>query len=161
LKGYFDLDPNRVLDIVLDAYECFPENTYYHDIIFTFKKEAIPHLLGLKFSNYQKITDCNTTCAPTDILKCLEEKGMTPISLFRITANLIKANAFKVEDIWTHLSPSDSDLEKAFSEKYTTATTLFKRNYEKRLNASDEQKKKDKEAELQNIATVEGQLICN
>lgn len=85
---------------------------------------------------------------------------MTPLALFRITANLIKAKIVKIEDIWTHLSPGDDKTEAAFSEKYQTASKLFKRNYEKRLNASDEEKKKEKEAELQNIATIESQLIC-
>jgi len=158
--GYFDLDPNRVLDIILDAYECFPDNLYYHEIISGFKAAAIPHLLGLKFQSYQKITDCTTSCPPTDIFKTLEERGMTPLALFRITANLIKAKIVKIEDIWTHLSPGDDKTEAAFSEKYQTASKLFKRNYEKRLNASDEEKKKEKEAELQNIATIESQLIC-
>ena len=158
--GYFDLDPNRVLDLVLDAYECYPDNLYYHEIILGFKREAIPHLLGLKYTNYNKITNCNTVCAPAEVFSTFEQKGMTPLALFKITAHLIKAQIINLEDVWVHLSPSDVDLENAFTEKFNTANALFRRNYEKRLNATDEEKKKDRETELQSIAKIESQLIC-
>lgn len=53
LIGYFDLDPNRVLDLVLDAAEIQPHNTAYHKLIPLFKKDAVVHLLGFKFQHYQ------------------------------------------------------------------------------------------------------------
>lgn len=149
-----------MLDLVLDAYECYPNNLYYHEIILGFKKDAIPHLLGLKFASYNKLSDCNASCAPTEIYSTLEQKTMTPLALYRITANLIKAQIIDLESVWMHLSPSDADLEKAFTDKFNTANALFRRNYEKRLNMTDDQKKKEKETEAQYIATVESQLIC-
>eukprot|EP00983_Pelagomonas_calceolata_P104487 1159034-Pelagomonas_calceolata.AAC.1 len=53
LIGYFDLDPNRVLDLVLDAAEVQPENTAYLRLVPLFKREAIVHLLGFKFQHCQ------------------------------------------------------------------------------------------------------------
>lgn len=144
----------------MDAYECYPDNLYYHEIILSFKKSAVPHLLGFKFSNYQKITGAITTCAPVEVAKCLTERGMTPYALFKITANLIKVGIIQIEDIWVHLSPTDEEMKTAFTDKFKIASTLFKKNYEKNLNASDEQKKKDRETELQNYASVESQFIC-
>ena len=48
-KGYFDLDPNRVLDVIISAYECDPHNICYIELIKTFKKSSVPQILGFKF----------------------------------------------------------------------------------------------------------------
>ena len=51
--GYFDLDPNRVLDLVLEAYEQQPQNAAYLKLVPALKKEAVVDLLGFKFKHYQ------------------------------------------------------------------------------------------------------------
>lgn len=57
--GYFDLDPNRVIDIIL---ECFIHNYHsniYIDVIKNFKREYIPHILGFRFQKYGLAADCS------------------------------------------------------------------------------------------------------
>ncbi len=53
LVGFFDLDPNRVLDLVLEAFERQPDNTAYLKLIPYFNQEAVVHLLGFKFQQCQ------------------------------------------------------------------------------------------------------------
>jgi THO complex subunit 2 len=48
LIGYFDLDPNRVLSLCLDAFECDPDNKAFPIVLTHFKKSYIPQLLGFK-----------------------------------------------------------------------------------------------------------------
>ena len=50
--GYFDLDPNRVFDVVLDAYEAHPENRNYTRLLNVFNRDFLPHVLGFKFQQY-------------------------------------------------------------------------------------------------------------
>lgn len=53
LIGYFDLDPNRVLDLVLDAALEQPRNTAFLALVPLFKRDAVVHLLGFKFHAHQ------------------------------------------------------------------------------------------------------------
>jgi len=145
---------------VLDAYQCYPDNLYYHQIINKFKLESLAQILGFKFQGYAEKINCNLSCPLAELSKTLNEKVITPYPLFTITANLIKAELISIKDIWVHLSPADTDINEWAQKKYNTALSVFKRNYEKKLNATDEQKKKDKETEITSIEEVESQLIC-
>lgn len=51
--GYFDLDPNRVLDLLLDAYAQHPGNDIYLRAVSLLNAPAVGQLLGFKFSQYQ------------------------------------------------------------------------------------------------------------
>ena len=53
LIGYFDLDPNRVLDLVLDALEAVPSRVSHRSLVSLFNPQYIPHILGFKFQFYQ------------------------------------------------------------------------------------------------------------
>lgn len=71
LIGYFDMDPNRVLDIVLDAFEQQPANLSFVALLKHFPVRNIVHVLGFKFLYYQQPSmqspvpvDASTT-APT------------------------------------------------------------------------------------------------
>jgi len=50
--GHFDLDPNRVLDIIIDIYELHPYNFAYIYLLQRFRKESIVHVVGFKYSFY-------------------------------------------------------------------------------------------------------------
>ena len=67
--GYFDLDPNRVLDITLDAFEHQLWNMSFVDVLQIFKKGSIVHILGFKFSRYH--------VSSTDVSSA-ENKAPTP-----------------------------------------------------------------------------------
>ena len=53
VTGFFDLDPNRVLDLVLDVYERHPRNDCFAELLRDFKQESLPHVLGFKFQFYK------------------------------------------------------------------------------------------------------------
>lgn len=57
LIGYFDLDPNRVIDIMLECFSHNPNCGVYADLLSGFRKEYIPHILGFRFSRYSKGQD--------------------------------------------------------------------------------------------------------
>lgn len=73
LIGYYDLDPNRVLDLILEAAEQQESSAVSADCLLSllplFKAEAVAHLLGFRFRFYHK-----------------QEAGPTPSSLFTLTA---------------------------------------------------------------------------
>ena len=54
LIGQFDLDPDRVLELILSAYEMNYQNQNYIDLVKLFNLQSIPHLIGFKFSQYMK-----------------------------------------------------------------------------------------------------------
>lgn len=55
LIGFFDLDPNRAVDIILDSYESQPRAHAHLDLMRHFNKDSIVNLLGLKFQRLVRI----------------------------------------------------------------------------------------------------------
>lgn len=53
--GYFDLDPNRVVDVVLDAFEQQLWNISFIEVLNVFKRASIVHILGFKFTRYHVV----------------------------------------------------------------------------------------------------------
>jgi THO complex subunit 2 len=51
LIGFFDLDPNRVLDINLSAFETDCDNLCFLEILKLLNLNALPHVLGFKLAN--------------------------------------------------------------------------------------------------------------
>lgn len=49
LIGYFDLDPIRLADIVLDAFAADPKNLAFLELMQLFPQGSLPHILGFKF----------------------------------------------------------------------------------------------------------------
>jgi THO complex subunit 2 len=76
LIGYYDLDPNRALDLILEAAEQQESSALSADCLLSllplFKAEAVVHLLGFRFRFYHK-----------------QEAGPTPSSLFTLTARCV------------------------------------------------------------------------
>lgn len=63
---------------------------------------------------------------PKEKIKNLrKEEYFTPISLYRLTAKIIKTGLFKVEDIFQYLSPSLESLKVNFSKNMELAFKLF------------------------------------
>ena len=58
LIGYFDLDPNRVLDLVLDALETVPSRAAHGAVLSLFNPQYVPDVLGFKFTFYQGADAC-------------------------------------------------------------------------------------------------------
>uniref|UniRef100_A0A0E0JST0 THO complex subunit 2 n=1 Tax=Oryza punctata TaxID=4537 RepID=A0A0E0JST0_ORYPU len=93
LIGHFDLDPNRVFDIVLECFELYPDNTIFYQLIPLFPKSHAAQILGFKFQYYQRL-DVNSTVPP---------------GLFRIAALLVKSGFIDLDSLYAHLLPNDDE----------------------------------------------------
>lgn len=93
LIGHFDLDPNRVFDIVLDCYELHSDSSVFLELIPIFPKSHASQILGFKFQYYQQ-TDINVP---------------VPFGLYRLTALLVRAGFIDLESICAHLLPKEED----------------------------------------------------
>ncbi|KAF3669942.1 THO complex subunit 2 [Capsicum annuum] len=93
LIGHFDLDPNRVFDIVLECFECQPGYSIFLDLIPIFPKSHASHILGFKFQYYQR----------------LEVNDPVPSELYQLTALLVKRDFIDVDSIYAHLLPKEED----------------------------------------------------
>ncbi|VDM22967.1 unnamed protein product [Hydatigera taeniaeformis] len=95
LIGYFDLDPNRVLDIILDVFE-IRRNAFslFIELLTLYQpdKTDLTHILGHKFHFYQ------------------ERDSITPESLHRLAALLVSYNLVDVDVLFAHLQPSDATI---------------------------------------------------
>ncbi|XAR65132.1 hypothetical protein NMG60_11009111 [Bertholletia excelsa] len=100
LIGHFDLDPNRVFDIVLECFELQPDNSVFLDLIPIFPKSHASQILGFKFQYYQR----------------MEVNRPVPFGLYQLTALLVKKDFIDLDSIYVHLLPKD---EEAF-EHYST-----------------------------------------
>ncbi|CAI9096818.1 OLC1v1033039C1 [Oldenlandia corymbosa var. corymbosa] len=93
LIGHFDLDPNRVFDIVLECFELQPDNNVFLELIPMFPKSHASQILGFKFQYYQR----------------MEITHSTPEGLFHLTALLIKQDLIDIDSIYCHLLPKDEE----------------------------------------------------
>lgn len=124
-----------------------------------FNLSALPHLLGLKFKNYSSTNSFIPLSNLPSVLK--NDPNLTPRSLFLICAHLIKRGFLKLEDIWCHLNPNDSEIEENFNRRVELANKHFKGAFIIALKQDLEVKKKAKELELQEIQEIYNQNICN
>jgi hypothetical protein len=93
LIGGFDLDPNRVLDIVLESLERDSDGSstvveaHLNLARQLSLEESLPHVLGFKFQHYH-------------------ENQTTPRSLCRLAVMLLSANVINIEVLLPHLASS-------------------------------------------------------
>ncbi|XP_011629407.1 THO complex subunit 2 isoform X2 [Amborella trichopoda] len=106
LIGHFDLDPNRVFDVVLECFELQPDNTIFFDLIPIFPKSHASQILGFKFQYYQR----------------MEVNDPVPHGLYRLAAVLVKSEFIDLDSICAHLLPKD---EEAFELYETFSTKQF------------------------------------
>lgn len=116
--GYFNLDPNRVLDIILESFECQP---HQHKFFISLLEEYVPdtktmvELINFKFSFYLSTNN--------------EEKEVTPKSLYMVTALLIQHGVMKLEDVYSLLAPNDAEISRMADKEMRDA-----KEYVRKLN---------------------------
>ncbi|KAK3222127.1 hypothetical protein Dsin_009152 [Dipteronia sinensis] len=93
LIGHFDLDPNRVFDIVLECFELQPNNNVFLELIPIFPKSHASQILGFKFQYYQR----------------MEVNSPVPFGLYKLTALLVKEEFIDLDNIYAHLLPKDDE----------------------------------------------------
>jgi THO complex subunit 2 len=99
LIGCFNVDPNRVLDVILESFEIRPERyELYIPLLQSYMPDSniISEVLGYKYRNYS------------------EEQ--TPSSLYKVTAILLQHAIIQLDDVYPWLSPVD---EKLFADWQT------------------------------------------
>jgi len=136
LIGYFNLDPNRVLDIILESFECQPkQHKFFVDLLAEYlpDKRTLCELLSFKFSFYLSSNN--------------EDKEITPKSLYMVTALLIQSGVMTMEEVYPLLKPADAEIVKLAEKDMKEA-----KEYVRKLNVvstqgkdDDEDKDKDKE----------------
>jgi len=99
LIGCFNIDPNRALDILLEAMECHPSKSeqIFVPVIQQYlklaEKTTLCNLLGFKFTHYQ------------------QKEHSTPSSLYTLAALLVHHKLVCINDLFVHLTPEDKQLK--------------------------------------------------
>ncbi|KAK7097709.1 THO complex subunit 2-like isoform X2 [Littorina saxatilis] len=127
LIGCFDLDPNRVIDVMLEAFECRPHlQDFFLPLLRSYVSDAVTlcHIVGFRFHFY------------------LPQECETPSSLFQVAALLVKNGLLDLDTLYPHLLPTDSDMQQHQQKELQDAKT-----YAKRLNTIivGEKKEEDKD----------------
>lgn len=94
-SGQFNLDPNRVIDLILDCFEsCLPHRTLYLRILrkFNVSREELCNLLALKFLFHQR------------------SEQLTPMDLYRVASILCQENMLDMLQLFRMLAPKTTDL---------------------------------------------------
>ena len=59
IMGQFDLDPNRALDVVLDAFEQQTWNLAFLALLKRFHRESVVHIVGFKLAHYGRAPEAS------------------------------------------------------------------------------------------------------
>ncbi|XP_049598530.1 THO complex subunit 2 isoform X1 [Syngnathus scovelli] len=135
LIGCFNLDPNRVLDIILEVYESrSDQDEFFLSLIKSYMCEALTlcHILGFKFKFYQ------------------EPNEETPKSLYHIAAALLHHNLIELEDLYVHLLPLDAAIVEEHKLVISEAKQIARKLVMVVLpsdKSEDKEKEKEKEDE--------------
>lgn len=129
LISFFDLDPNRTVDVILGVYAEHPEKLGYVSLLTNFSKQSILFFLGIRLNQYeeqmlkaQKTNLAAKTLRTKNVLDLNEKqkKNIDPLpdlNLIQITASLLKFKLVTLEEVWPYLSPNDQSIKQAFVDK--------------------------------------------
>ncbi|XP_056012472.1 THO complex subunit 2-like isoform X2 [Ostrea edulis] len=128
LIGCFDLDPNRVLDILLESFECRPHLENFYVPLFkeyVTERKTLCNILGFKFHFY--------------------EEEETPPSLYKVAALLLRHNLIDLGTLYPHLLPGDSKI-KEYNQKEVDEAKAYARKLSVVNLAERNEESKDTEA---------------
>lgn len=97
LIGYFDLDPNRVSSLILDAFAVYPQNESFITLIKEFGVFKCVEFLGFRLSSDDGI-----------------HKG-----LYKSAALLVLHGLVSLEDLLVHFTPTEEEYKSLWSDKVT------------------------------------------
>uniref|UniRef100_A0A3B4GW35 THO complex subunit 2 n=1 Tax=Pundamilia nyererei TaxID=303518 RepID=A0A3B4GW35_9CICH len=149
----FNLDPNRVLDIILEVYESrSDQDEFFLSLIKSYMCEPLTlcHILGFKFKFYQ------------------EPNEETPKSLYHIAAALLHYNLIELEDLYVHLMPLDAAIieehkrdiseAKQIARKLVMVVLPSEKSEDKEKDKEKEEEKNDKPPDNQKLGLLEALL---
>ncbi|KAI5935692.1 THO complex subunit 2 [Manis javanica] len=155
LIGCFNLDPNRVLDVILEVFECRPEHDeFFISLLESYMSMCEPqtlcHILGSKFKFYQELN------------------GETPSSLYRAAAVLLQSNLIDLDGLYVHLLPDDNCImdehkreiveAKQIIRKLTMVVLSSKKIDEREKEKEKEEEKVEKPPDNQKLGLLEALL---
>lgn len=130
--GYFDLDPNRVLDLIIDAMENQIWNTSFIPLLKHFRGSSVVHILGFKFTQYSTpstttITSSSSSTSESSTTNVGENQSIetnstnssAPQSLYALTAILLSAELIRLDQILPYLTPNFEDFKTLLASKYS------------------------------------------
>uniref|UniRef100_A0A8D8ZLW5 THO complex subunit 2 n=1 Tax=Cacopsylla melanoneura TaxID=428564 RepID=A0A8D8ZLW5_9HEMI len=127
LIGCFNLDPNRVLDVILELFEQHTSHySFYIPLIQAYMPDPkiLCEVLGFKFTSYHNSTE------------------PTRRSLFQLTATMLQHGIIHLDDVYIWLIPDDKIIVKDFEKELSNA-----KEYVRKLNIVSTKEKEDKEDE--------------
>jgi THO complex subunit 2 len=95
IVGYFDLDPNRVSSLILDAYASYPENEDFVSLIKGFGVQKCAQFLGFRLSRDDALHG----------------------GVLKIAAILVKKGLIGMEDLMVYFSPAEEDYASSWAER--------------------------------------------
>ena len=119
MRSYFELDPNRVLDLVLEALEAVPSRIANRGLVSLFNPNYIPHMLGFKFQFYQSA-----------------DAGTTPDSLYQLCAVLMQQGSVQLEQVLPHLNPSVAKVQEQYTKEAAKSVAGSKKIGQVSLNST-------------------------
>ena len=147
--GYFNLDPNRVLDIILESFECqLEEHDFFVELLrlFTPDKQTMNELLGFKFQFYLDENGKN---------------GEVPESLFRQTALMIQHGILEMNVIYNLLGPSDEFIEDIARKELADAKEYLRKMNIVSTNQDNNKKEDDSNVENEKANFPESVVASN
>jgi THO complex subunit 2 len=95
LIGCFNLDPNRVLDVIIESFECRPQlDEFFVPLVRSYMadRKILSEVLGYKFSLYHS--------GLKESASANSEPLCTPSSLYTVTALMLKHDVVSLDDIY-------------------------------------------------------------
>jgi THO complex subunit 2 len=126
--GYFDLDPNRVLDLILDTMEHQIWNLSFLVLLKQFRKSSIAHILGFKFTQFKTTSQIepsideapsSSASSSTPSSSLSPSSHPTPASLYALTALLLSAELISLDQILSYFNPTFHDLKAIVADNAT------------------------------------------
>ena len=152
--GYFNLDPNRVLDIILESFECQPgHHKFFISLLEMYvpDKKTMCELLSFKYSFYlsTKNEDKEVKKYFMQIIFKADQVifivQVTPKSLYLVTALLIQNNVMKLEDVYGLLLPEDEEISRMADKEIRDAKEFVRKLNIVSTAGNTDDDKKDKE----------------
>ncbi|ODM96311.1 THO complex subunit 2 [Orchesella cincta] len=124
LVGRFNLDPNRVIDLVLEAFECQPNCKFFIPLLQSLRPspETVCEIIGFK----------------------LQGQDRPPESLFVMIALLLQNNVIELDGIYSWLTPDDRVIHKEWdrelldAREYARKSMIVSINKDKETDENDE-----------------------
>lgn len=130
LIGCFNLDPNRVLDVILESFEHKPNlSEFFSQLLLSYfcTSETISQVIGFKFNFYQQ----------ADVKE-------TPVSLYRVTAFLLKSGVMSLSQLYGLLRPDDGSIVEEHKQEMTNAQLYVKQLNTLSTNVAETDKESSK-----------------